>query len=136
MHKFLIVTATLLAATSAYAGQTRGLLTPVSNTQTAQLQAPEPKLSVADQLIARGEVARPAAATPVATPAAAAPVSTPAPQAAPAAATAAPQPAVPRTEKAGAEAAPARKVKKAKAQRRETDEQKARRIAGRYGISW
>jgi hypothetical protein len=53
----------------------------------------------------------------------------PAPQAAPAAA---PQAAAPEAVTPPA----AKPVKKRQAKRRETDEEKARRIAAKYGVSW
>jgi pyruvate/2-oxoglutarate dehydrogenase complex dihydrolipoamide acyltransferase (E2) component len=60
----------------------------------------------------------------------------PAPQAAPAPKTApAPQAAAPEAGTSPA-AKPAKPVKKQQARRRETDEEKARRIAAKYGVSW
>lgn len=133
MRKLLLITSILVAATSAQAMQTRGLLAPGSNTQTAQLQVDEPKQSVSDQLKAIGEAPKPAAVEEVS--------AAPAPQtpavAAPATAAPVATPASTQSANARADAEPAKKpVKKARAQRRETDEQKARRIASRYGISW
>jgi hypothetical protein len=64
-----------------------------------------------------------AQATTTTPPAAAAPAAAPAPQAAAPEAT---QPA----------AQPSKPVKKKQAKRRETDEEKARRIAAKYGVSW
>jgi hypothetical protein len=144
MRKLFLITSIVVAATSAQATQTRGLLLTNStsaNTHTAQLQAPEPKLSVADQLKAIGETPKPAAeAAPIAAPApqvTAAPAPVPTAPVASTTSAAPVQPAVSQPVEARAEAAPAKKpVKTAKAHRRETDEQKARRIAGRYGISW
>ncbi len=69
-------------------------------------------------------------APPAAEPAQAAP----APQAAPAAAPA-PQAAAPDAAPAPA-AKPSKPAKKQQVRRRETDEEKARRIAAKYGVSW
>lgn len=139
MRKLLLITSVLIAATSAHAAQTRGLLTPSSGTQTAQLQVEDQKPSV-DQLKAIGEVPKPAVSEVVAP--VPAPVPAPVAQtqaaAAPVATTPAPAAAVaPASADARAQAEPAKKpAKKSKVQRRETDEQKARRIAARYGVSW
>jgi hypothetical protein len=67
--------------------------------------------------------------TAPAAPAAAEPQATPAAQASPAA-QAAPEAAPPTT------AQPSKPAKKKQARRRETDEEKARRIAAKYGVSW
>lgn len=136
MRKLLLITTILVAATSAQAMQTRGLSAPMANTQTAQLQIDEPKQSVADQLKAIGEAPKPVT-TEQAPVVASAPA--PATQVPATTAPAAAGPVASQTQPTDtkAEARPAKKpVKKAKAQRRETDEQKARRIAARYGISW
>jgi hypothetical protein len=141
MRKLFLITSVLIAATSAHATQTRGLLTPSSGTQTAQLQVEDQKPSVVDQLKAIGEVPKPAVSEQVVAPVPApvpAPVAQTQAAAAPVATTPASAAAVaPASADARAQAEPAKKpAKKSKVQRRETDEQKARRIAARYGVSW
>lgn len=109
MRKLILATTLILMSASAYAGPSRGLIVASND---------GPKLSVAEQIKALGPEqanVQKAEAKPEAKAETAAPAKTESkPEA-----------------KANTKAQPKPVVKK-----RETDEQKARRIAARYGISW
>ena len=155
MRKLILASATiLLLSSSAFAGG-RGLSSeqaaepqkPFHQAEVTVLQAPAeqppaaavepplrvdpPPLTVEQKLKAAGEIKSD-------TPAVVTPVQAPAPvQAQPLPAPVQAQAPVPVQAQAPVQALPAPKpVKTQVAKRRESDEQKARRIAARYGISW
>jgi hypothetical protein len=109
------------------------------------LEAPAPKIgSIESKAEATPTEAKPAeqpvvakpaeAATPAPAPTAAAPAAAPAAPAASAAAK--PAEAKPAEAKQAQAATEAKPAKKRVVRKRETDEQKARRIAAKYGVSW
>ncbi len=160
MRKLILATAIILLSSSAFAGP-RGLSStqpaepqkPVRQAEVTILPAPDeqpaarnvelplrvevPPLTVEEKLKAAGEiksdgtpVARPVEAAPVqATPVQAKPVEAQAPvQTQPA--------AKPVEAQAPVQAQPEQQPVKKRVAKRESDEQKARRIAARFGISW
>ncbi len=152
MRKLILATAILMLSSAAFAGP-RGLSSPQAaepqkpyhqaevtllpapaEQPAAKVEAPlrveAPPLTVEEKLKAAGEIK--SDGTPVARPAEAAPVQAPVAAQAPVQV----QPAAAPVEaKAPAQPEP-KPVKAHVARKRESDEQKARRIAARYGISW
>lgn len=129
MRKLMLISAVLLAsAVSAQAGETRSL-------SLAGMAVGEPAKPITQVSMQLAQAANAPAATTEAAPA-------PAPTAAPVATTTTPAATTTATttttdskttETKTSETKPSKPVKKV---RRETDEQKARRIAAKYGVYW
>jgi hypothetical protein len=149
MRKLLLTTAIVLLTSSAFAGGSRGLsapqptesqkpfrqaevtILPAPGEQPAETSTQAAPQTMEDKLKAAGEL------KPDGTPATQ-PVATPAPaQPAPIPVQAQPAPAPAQTRTTTVQAQPAQKpAKKRVVRKRESDEQKARRIAARFGIYW
>ena len=152
MRKFILISALLLTSVSAQAGETRSLslagiptvTTTAASTGTVAAEAPRPISEVSVRLAQAATSVNDAAPVQVqapAAPAAPAPVQT---QAAAPVQTTAPAATTTTTATTAAatttttESKPATttKSKSASKPRRESDEQKARRIAAKYGVYW
>lgn len=143
MRKFVLVSALLLASVSAQAGENRSLsLTGLPTVTSTAAEAPKPIAQVAVRLAQAATTANDAAPVQVQAPAAApvqvlaqAPAATQTTAPAPAAATTTTTATTTATDTKSATATES-KPKAVKKVRRETDEQKARRIAAKYGVYW
>ena len=144
MRKFILISALLLASASAQAGETRSLsLAGLPTASFAAAEAPKPIAQVSVRLAQAATSANDAAPVQVQAPAAPAaapaPVAAPAPTTAPAAATT----TTTTTATTATETKPATTTADTKSAkttkkvvRHESNEQKARRIAAKYGVYW
>src|SRR5262249_54456885 len=137
MRKLILISALLLASASAQAGETRSLSlagiptvsTTAASAGTVAAEAPKPIAQVSVRLAQAATTAKAAAPAQVRAPAT--PPAPPAQAAAPAAATTTTTAAATTTE---TKPATTTKSKSASKPRRESNEQKARRIAAKYGV--
>ncbi len=140
MRKLILITVLMLASASAFAGETRSL-TLASNDVLATSQPTVDRASVSKVAVRLAQAAGPATTQSDAAPTlpqTTTTTTTQAPAPAPvetATAATTTQPAT--TTTTTAETQPAKPAKTAtKTTRHESDEQKARRIAARYGVHW
>jgi hypothetical protein len=141
MRKLILITVLMLASASAFAGETRSLTLASNDVLAAPSQPTVDRASVSKVAVRLAQAAAPATIqsdaaptlpqTTTTTTATQAPAPAPVQTAAPVSTT---EPATTTTTTTTADTKPAKTA--TKTTRRESDEQKARRIAARYGVHW